>query len=137
VCMWVFCWLVEGLSLVVLRFELWASQMWGRHSTTWTTTPILFCSGCFGGRVLHFCLGQPGPRSYFLIPAIPGMTGTHHHTYHFLIEMGSCKLFYMSWPRTSILLISAFQVAWDGRHTIVPIYWLRWGFVNFFSWGLN
>jgi hypothetical protein len=33
------------------------------------------------------------------------------HTQPFLIEMGSCKIFFLGWTRTMILLISAFQVA--------------------------
>jgi hypothetical protein len=37
---------------VELGFELRASYLQSRHSTTWATPPIHFCSGYFGERVL-------------------------------------------------------------------------------------
>jgi hypothetical protein len=36
--------------MVVLRFEVRALHLWGRHSTTWTTLPVPFYT-----YVIHFC----------------------------------------------------------------------------------
>jgi hypothetical protein len=71
-----------------------------------------FCSGYFGDRVLLFCTGQPGLRcSYFTLLTTAGMTGMHNQTQLFSIEMGSHKCFCPGWPGTTILPISASQVA--------------------------
>jgi hypothetical protein len=40
------------------------------------------------------------------------MTSMHHHARQFPTEMGSCKLFYPSWPGTSILPVLVSQVIW-------------------------
>jgi hypothetical protein len=41
-----------------------------------------------------------------MLPAISGMTGAHHHTQLFSIEMGVSQIFFLGWPRTVSLLIS-------------------------------
>jgi hypothetical protein len=40
--------------LVVLGFELRASHLLHRCSTTWVTPPVLLLSVCFSDRVWHF-----------------------------------------------------------------------------------
>jgi hypothetical protein len=41
-----------------MRFELWASLLVGRHSTTWATLPALFCVGDFQDKASQtICLG--------------------------------------------------------------------------------
>jgi hypothetical protein len=46
-----------------------------------------------------------------MFPAVAGMTGAHHHAWLFSIDMGFQLLFCLGWPWTTILLISASQVA--------------------------
>jgi hypothetical protein len=48
--------------------------------------------------------------SYFTLPTMIGMTGAHHHTQLLSENMGSSKLFFLDWPGTAILLVSAYQV---------------------------
>jgi hypothetical protein len=60
-----------------------------RHSTTRATLPAHFCCGYFGNRVS----GQLGPwSSYFMLPAVAGMTGAQNYPQLFSIKMGSFKL---------------------------------------------
>jgi hypothetical protein len=72
-----------------------------------------FCSGYFGDTSLF--LPRPAwsvtPPPHFSLPSVAGMTGTYYHTQLFSIEMGSYKLFCLSFPGTAILLISASLVA--------------------------
>jgi hypothetical protein len=74
---------------------------------------IPFCSGYFGDRISLFALArQSGPQfSYFKLPTIAGMTGMCHHNQLFPIEMESHKHFCLGLPGTSVILISAPQVA--------------------------
>jgi hypothetical protein len=46
-----------------------------------------------------------------MLPAVARMTGIHHHTQSFSVEMGSWKLFYWGWPGSTILPISASWIA--------------------------
>jgi hypothetical protein len=58
------------------------------------------------------CPGWPGPlSSHFRFPDKTGMTGEHHYTQLFLIDRRSHKLFCQGLLRSTILLISASQVA--------------------------
>jgi hypothetical protein len=45
-----------------------------------------------------------------MLPAIAGMTGTHHHTRHFTIEIGVSQTICPGFPGTEIPLISVSQV---------------------------
>jgi hypothetical protein len=53
-----FCCCLFIYFLMALGFELRASRLLGRHSTTWATHPAHFCVGYFPDRVLQTaCLG--------------------------------------------------------------------------------
>jgi hypothetical protein len=62
---------------------------------------------------LAFCLGWPGPWSYYFLSFLPKLEWQAHTTMpsFFLLRWGSCKLFGLGWPWTMILLILASQVA--------------------------
>jgi hypothetical protein len=65
----------------------------------------------FWRQSLAFYSRWSGPRpSYFSLPTVAGMTGTHHQAQIFSIVMGLAN-FCPSWPWTEILPISASQVA--------------------------
>jgi hypothetical protein len=75
--------------MAVLGFELRALHLLGRCSTPLNP----FCSPYFGDRVSLFPVGQPGlTLSYFIPPAVAGMTGMCHLT-QLLVEMKSQELF--------------------------------------------
>jgi hypothetical protein len=59
----------------------------------------------------HF-LPQPAWTEIFLflVPPIAGMTGAHHHTKLFSVEIEPHELFGPGWPGTVILTISASKV---------------------------
>jgi hypothetical protein len=61
----------------------------------------------------------PGPQSsYFMLPAIAGMTGVYHHGQPFSFALESHKLYFCpGWPGTTILLMSASHIVWDDRYT--------------------
>jgi hypothetical protein len=50
--------LLKWIVLVVLRFELSALHLLGKHSTTGATPSALLVLGYFSDRVLHFLLGS-------------------------------------------------------------------------------
>jgi hypothetical protein len=52
--------------LAVLEFELRASRLLGRCSTTWATPPALFALAVFHVQSHGFCPGQPGLQSSYL-----------------------------------------------------------------------
>jgi hypothetical protein len=67
-------------------------------------------------RVLFFCLCWPGPWfSYFKLLTIIVMTGACHLAQLFSVEIRSCKISFLGWPRTTILPISASRIAWYDR----------------------
>jgi hypothetical protein len=86
-----------------LEFELRALCLQGRCSITATTSPD-FCLDYFEDRVLLFCPGQPGLRSfYFKLPIALGMIGTHHNTHLLCVKMQSHKHFFWGCLGTTIL----------------------------------
>jgi hypothetical protein len=92
-----------------------------------------FCSGYFGDRISLFYPGQPGPQSsYFIVPAIAGMTGASHHS-HLLVETGSRELFPQSgldqWSSWSQYLKLLGLQVWA---TSTTLYLLRSPFRPFF-----
>jgi hypothetical protein len=66
-----------------------------------------------------------------MLPAVAGMTGAHHHTWLFSVEMGSCKHFCPGLPETAIYSISASQVlGFYRREPLTPH--LNYGFFFYF-----
>jgi hypothetical protein len=98
---------IRGLAKEQFQFFFFFWQYWGlntglcacsvgvyhvRHASS------SFCCGYFGNGGLIFSPGQPGPWfPYLMFPIIAGMISASPHT-TFSIELGSCKLFYLSWP---------------------------------------
>jgi hypothetical protein len=108
--------LVNFFFLVVLVLELKVL-----HFTTRATPPALFALVSFEDSVSHFA--QVGLDCN--LSAAAGMTGMDHHAQLFSIDIGSCKLFCLSWPGNAILLISASQIVrmtgvshWDHLHLL-------------------
>jgi hypothetical protein len=64
--------------------------------------------------------------SYFMLPAVAGMTVHCTMSSFFSVEIGSCKLFCSGCLGTAILPMSVSHVAWDDRHTSLPNYLLMW-----------
>jgi hypothetical protein len=78
--------------------------------------PVLLALIIFEISGLVLCPGGPAQNSScFKLQAITRMTSMHHHAQLFSIEMGSCQLFYLDWPVTTILPFSASDIDWDGR----------------------
>jgi hypothetical protein len=84
---------------MVLRYELRALCLLDRCSTTWAM-PLAFLLPYLGDRILH--LVQGGQQSYFIVPPLCPA---------FLVEPGSCKLFWCNWLGTTNLSISDYWVA--------------------------
>jgi hypothetical protein len=97
ICLRFFCFV---LFLAVLRFEF-NTEAWiqgfalARQALYHLNHNCsLICSVCFGDSMCLFYPAQPGSWSFcFILPAIAGMTGTHHHAPFFSFLMESCKLF--------------------------------------------
>jgi hypothetical protein len=69
-----FCLFLFLFHFIVLEFELRASHLLGRYSTSWLTLPALFCF--FWDRVLLHSPGRPGthcidPNSFELMILLP------------------------------------------------------------------
>jgi hypothetical protein len=67
-------------------------------------------------KMSHLCTSWPEPQSLYYTTRVAGMTGLDHHSQFFLVEMGAGVLgaslnFCLRWPWTTILRISASQVA--------------------------
>jgi hypothetical protein len=67
-----------------------------------------FCSDYFGDRVCFFAQAQ---TAILLFYTVAGMIAEHPHTQLLSFEMGSLRLLCPEWPGTTILWISASQVA--------------------------
>jgi hypothetical protein len=98
--------------MVVLKIEPWTSGFLGKCSSTWTISQTFFCFSCFLGRSLCFCLGLASDcdhPTYGLLSS----SWNHRSVPPFLaywlrwILLNCC----LSWPYTTVFLISASQVA--------------------------
>jgi hypothetical protein len=105
-----------------LEFELRASCLQSRHSTAWTTLPIHFCSGCFGGRVSWTIYpGWPWisilPNSAFKVAKIISVNQPHLTEIQYLmgtlegktacsaLKPSLTELFHVSWGKLDSLEI--------------------------------
>jgi hypothetical protein len=70
----------------ILHGFFWAESL----KSSGKTSP--FCSGYFG--VLLFAQSGLEHQSYFMLSDVSEMTGEHHHTLLFSVDLGSCKLFF-------------------------------------------
>jgi hypothetical protein len=104
---------------VLLGFELRASWLLGRCSTTWATPPAVFMLITFE-MWSHFIPGPAWTAIFlFMLPYVAGMIGVHH-----------CAQpnFFLGWPRTSISSTSASQGA-----RIMALSYDTW--LNLVFWG--
>jgi hypothetical protein len=94
---------INFVCLTVLEFELNASLMLGRHSTTWAMPQALFALVVFKKMVSHLCLGSRGLQSFYLcflhrlddrhIPPYSAFIGWDGRSHEFLPGMASnCSL---------------------------------------------
>jgi hypothetical protein len=96
--------------LQYLGFELRASHLLCRCSTTWDMPPAQFCFRYFWDKVSHFFLGLTWV--VILLPLPPSQLGLQActTTSNLLVEMGVSLTFCLGWPWTMIFLISSSQV---------------------------
>jgi hypothetical protein len=71
---------MESFYSVVLGFDLRASHLLGRCSTTCTAPPVLFALVILELGVSPFAQADLDHDPPFCIPAIIGMRGVHHHS---------------------------------------------------------
>jgi hypothetical protein len=72
-----------------------------RHSTAWAVPPVTFGFGYFGDN-LTFCLGQPGPPSfYFMLPASPRWQACATMLSFFPLRWGLVKFFFLPGPSSN------------------------------------
>jgi hypothetical protein len=101
------CFLFSFVVLAVLWFELRASSLLGRHSTTWS-----ICLALFLLVILEIWGYNFLPRLVLtVILPVAGRRGMHHQAQLFFCWDRVLWTFCQGWPGTMILLISAFQVA--------------------------
>jgi hypothetical protein len=127
-CFWFFClFVLFCLAVLCLNSELHSCKS---GALPLEPLPQSFLLWLFWRWGLAFCLGQPGPRSYFRLHTIARMTGSCHDTQFFSVEIGSYKFIpplsppllpprphpSPDWSRTVILLLSASHGGWDDRH---------------------
>jgi hypothetical protein len=105
--------------LAALGLELWTSQLLGRHSTTWTTSSVLFYIEFFQGSPELFALGWHLTmillKSASWVARIIGMSHQHLATIPF------CHPRYSSWrwfPISARIVTSFFGVS--TQQTIAP-----------------
>jgi hypothetical protein len=93
----------------ILGFELGASCLLGKHSTSYAMLPALFALVILE---IGSCSVQPGPSfSCFRLPAVAQMTGSTTTSNFFSVKMELVNFFCLGWPETVILPISASLVA--------------------------
>jgi hypothetical protein len=112
--------------LVVLRFEIRASLLVGKHSTIWATCPTHFAPVYFSDMASYFCLGLVLDCNYpTSIFQISGIIGKCHHAQ--LIFWNSISLIFL--PRLSsnhdspnLWLLSS----WNYKHVcLTPMFFLH------------
>jgi hypothetical protein len=87
-----------------------------------------FCSGCFGAGVLVFCLDHDPPILCFPLSLGWQVCATMSAFFH---RDGVSWTFFLAWPRTMILLLSASFMAWYDRLTHWSSCLLSWGLTSY------
>jgi hypothetical protein len=84
----------------------------GRLSTAWAMPPALFALVIL--EIQSHCKSRTSclaPQSYFMLSAVAEMTEVWDYTQLFSSRDGVLQTFFLGWPWTTVLLISASQVA--------------------------
>jgi hypothetical protein len=95
----------------ILEFEFRALGLWGRYSTAWTMPTIFFVLGILE---IGPCF-LPGLASTMIL--LFEVSCCHCEDRHIPPLKWVLQMFFPVWPGNSILLISAFCISLDNRHT--------------------